>query len=193
MISIKELEKDKFDDFIHYLSIHISENGQDGAPLFQPFSKQQSLFLDHLKFKFENGINKKYSEIGWRKVWVAINKENKIIGHIDIRSQNQLHAEHRVLLGMGVDSNFRKLRIGQKLLEYIVKYCNDTNTISWIDLHVLSNNTKAINLYKKMNFEQLSLTKDMFRIENVSYDYTSMTLNVEKFKQKNKTLTDINI
>lgn len=188
MISIEALEKDKFDDFIHYLSIHISINGQDGAPLFQPFSKQQSLFLDHLELKFKDGINKKIGEIGWRKVWVAINEENKIFGHIDIRSQNQLNAAHRVLLGMGVDSSFRNLKIGQKLLAHIIDYCSNMNTISWIDLQVLTNNTPAIQLYKKMNFEQLSLTKDMFRIENVSYDYTSMTLNVENLNKKATTL-----
>lgn len=184
MITIEALGKDKFDDFIHYLSVHISENGKEGAALFQPFSKQQSLAIDHLKLQFEEGINKKDGEIGWRKVWVALNEENKIIGHIDIRSHNQLHTAHRVLLGMGVDSVCRNLKIGQKLLAYIIDYCSNTNTISWIDLYVLTNNIPAIHLYKKMNFEQLSLTKDMFRVENVSYDYTSMTLDVENLNKK---------
>ena len=166
------------------MKAHVSENGQDGATLFQPLSKEQSGSIDYLKLKFWEGINKKNGENGWRKVWLAIDEKNVIIGHIDIRSQNLLHAEHRVLLGMGVDSNFRNLKIGQKLLEYIIVYCSNTNAISWIDLQVLSNNAAAIHLYKKMNFEQLSLTNDMFRIENVSYDYTSMTLNVESLNTK---------
>lgn len=179
MISIKKLEKNKLDDFIQYLTAHLSENGQNGTPLFQPLSKQQSVLSDDWKVKFKDGIDKENGEIGWRKVWVAINEENRIIGHIDIRSQNQLNAEHRVLLGMGVDSNFRNLKIGQKLLEFIIDNCRNNHKISWIDLHVLTNNIPAIRLYKKMNFEQLSTTKDMFRINNISYDYTSMTLNVE--------------
>jgi ribosomal protein S18 acetylase RimI-like enzyme len=179
MISIKELDKDKFDDFIQYLTIHLSENGRKGITLFQPLSKQQSALSNEWKAKFEDGMNKKNEEIGWRKIWVAINEENKIVGHIDIRSQNQLNTEHRVLLGMGVDSNFRNLKIGQKLLEFIIDYCRNNHKISWIDLQVLTNNIPATELYKKMNFEQLSITKDMFRIDNISYDYTSMTLNVE--------------
>ena len=176
MISIKELNKDKLDDFFQYLNIHLSENGQKGTALFQPLSKQQSTLSDEWKAKFEDGMNEK---AGWRKVWIAINEEEKIAGHIDIRSQNQPNAEHRVLLGMGVDSNFRNLKIGQNLLAFIIDYCKANRQISWIDLQVLTNNIPATKLYKKMNFEELSTTKDMFRIDNISYDYTSMTLNVE--------------
>lgn len=179
MISIKELNKDNLEDFIQYLTIHLSENGQNGTALFQPLSKQQSVLSNEWKAKFEDGINKKIDEIGWRKVWIAINEESNIVGHIDIRSQNQLNVEHRVLLGMGVDSNFRNLKIGHKLLEFIIDYCRNNHKISWIDLQVLTNNIPATKIYKKMNFEQLSITKDMFRIDNISYDYTSMTLNVE--------------
>ncbi|MGC5746361.1 GNAT family N-acetyltransferase [Chryseobacterium sp. NFX27] len=179
MVSIKELNKDKLDDFIQYLTIHLSENGHKGITLFQPLSKQQSILSNEWKAKFEDGMNKKNEEMGWRKIWVAINEENKIVGHIDIRSLNQLNTEHRVLLGMGVDRNFRNLKIGQKLLEFIIDYCRNNQKISWIDLQVLTDNIPAIRLYKKMKFEQLSTIKDMFRIDNISYDYTSMTLNVK--------------
>lgn len=179
MISINELNKDRLDDFIQYLTIHLSENGQKGITLFQPLSKEQSALSREWKGKFEDGMNKSNEEIGWRKIWVAINEENKIVGHIDIRSHNQLNTEHRVLLGMGVDSNFRNLKIGQKLLDFIISYCRNSHKISWIDLQVLTNNIPATELYKKMKFEQLSITKDMFRIDNISYDYASMTLNVE--------------
>ncbi len=71
------------------------------------------------------------------------------------------------------------MKIGQNLLAFIIDYCKANRQISWIDLQVLTNNIPATKLYKKMNFEELSITKDMFRIDNISYDYTSMTLNVE--------------
>jgi|APTNR8051073442_1049403.scaffolds.fasta_scaffold00553_25 ribosomal protein S18 acetylase RimI-like enzyme len=179
MISIIALNKERLEDFFQYLAIHISENGLNGTTLFQPLSKQQSTLSNELKSKFENGMNKEYGEIGWRKTWVAINQENKIVGHIDIRSNNQLNAEHRVILGMGVDRNFRNIKIGYKLLDFIIEYCRNNQKISWIDLDVLSNNIPAKSLYEKMGFEQLSVTKDMFRIANISYDYTFMTLNVD--------------
>lgn len=179
MISIQELENEKMEVFFQYLTHHIAENGQVGTTLFFPLSKQQSTLSDELKVKFKEGMNKEYGEIGWRKAWIAINEENNIVGHIDIRSNNKLNAEHRVLLGMGVDHDFRKMKIGSKLLAFVIEYCRNSPQISWIDLEVMTNNNSAKGLYEKMNFEHLNTTKDMFRINNLSYDYTSMTLNVE--------------
>lgn len=39
-------------------------------------------------------------------------------------------------------------------------------------------NIPAKKLYEKIKFEHLSTAKEMFRIEDISYDYTCMTLNV---------------
>jgi len=179
MILIKELDNERLKDFFLYLTIHISENAQNGTSLYFPLSKGQSKLSNELKKKFKEGISKKIGEHSWRKAWVALNLEGEIVGHIDIRSNNQLNSEHRVILGMGVDKNFRALRIGQKLLEFIIEYCRKEQKISWIDLEVMTNNIPAKGLYEKMNFELLNTTKDMFRIDNISYDYTYMTLNVE--------------
>jgi len=179
MIVINELNSERLDDFFHYLTIHISENGQDGTILYFPLSKEQSILSNELMIKFKEGLNKDVGETGWRKVWVALSQESKIVGHIDIRLNNQLNSEHRVLLGMGIDINFRGLKIGQKMLEFIIEYCRKNPKISWIDLEVMTKNIPAKNLYEKMGFEHLSTIKDMFRINKVSYDYTSMTLNVE--------------
>lgn len=179
MIVIKELDSERLEDFFQYLTIHISENGQNRTNLYFPLSREQSILSNDLMIKFKEGLNKVIGESGWRKVWVALNQENKIVGHIDIRSNNQLNSEHRVLLGMGVDIKFRSLKIGQRLLEFIIEYCRNNPKISWLDLEVMTKNIPAKSLYEKMNFEHLSTTKDMFRINNISYDYTSMTLNVE--------------
>ncbi|MDX1907701.1 MAG: GNAT family N-acetyltransferase [Bacteroidia bacterium] len=178
MILIKELDNEKLEDFFQYLAAHISENGQNGPALYFPISKEQSILSHELMTKFKEGISKKMGEVGWRKAWIAFNQEGKVVGHIDIRPHNQLNSEHRVLLGMGVDIHFRNLKIGQKLLAFIIEYCRNNPKISWIDLDVMTNNVPAKNLYEKMNFEHVSTTKDMFRIDNISYDYTSMTLYV---------------
>jgi len=147
--------------------------------LFQPLSNQQSMLDESWKSKLMDGLNKDYHQLGWRKIWVAITEENKIVGHIDIRSRNQQNAEHRVLLGMGVDSQFRKLKIGEQLLEFIIHFCRNNPKICWIDLEVLSHNKPALYLYEKLHFKHLSTVEDMFRIDDISYDYTTMTLNVE--------------
>ncbi len=179
MIIINQLNKERLNDFFDYLSTHLSENGINETPLFQPLSIEKSMLNDEWKERFKNGLKKDANTAGWRKLWIATNQENQIVGHVDIRSHNEQYTEHRVLLGMGVDSNFRKLKIGQKLMEFIINYCKNDDAICWIDLQVLTNNEPAIKLYKKMNFQLQSSMEDMFRIDKTSYGYTAMTLNVE--------------
>ncbi|WP_196893976.1 GNAT family N-acetyltransferase [Aureivirga marina] len=179
MIKINELEKEQFLAFFEYLDKHLSENGKDEKELFQPVTQEESIITEDWKEKFTSGFSKKYAEKGWRKMWIATNLENQIVGHIDIRSRMEPNTSHRVLLGMGVDSQFRKLKIGQKMLDFVIDYCKVQPEIYWLDLEVMSQNIPAISLYRKQNFEELTTTKDMFRIDGNSYDYTSMTLNVE--------------
>ncbi|GAB4417101.1 MAG: GNAT family N-acetyltransferase [Bacteroidia bacterium] len=178
MISIVALTPERLGAFFQYLTMHVAENGLEGATLFLPLSRQQSAHAGAWKSKFEDGMHKAYGETGWRKAWVAVSQDNSIVGHIDIRLHPQLNASHRVLLGIGVDSRFRGLGIGQTLLSCVVEYCRSDSRISWIDLEVMANNAPARSLYEKMGFEELSTTRDMFRIDGVSYDYTSMTLYV---------------
>lgn len=179
MVTIKLLDTNRIEDFFQYLSIHISENGNSDKTYFFPLSKEQSKLSDELKSKFKEGLNKEIGEKGWRKTWIALNNENKIVGHIDIRSSDQLNAEHRVVLGMGVDTDFRGQQIGQKLLEFVIEYCKGDEKTSWIDLEVMSNNLTAKKLYDKNGFLELCEIKDKFRINNISFNYTFMTLNVE--------------
>ncbi len=176
-IKIEELNRERLGLFFDYLAKHLSENGEEF--LFQPLSKAQSKLDNAWKEKFESGLFKDFGESGWRKLWIATDFEGHIIGHIDIRSRNEPNTRHRVLLGMGVDSSFRNLKVGKRLLEFVIAYCKNQPEISWIDLEVLANNIPAARLYEKMGFRLLSRVPDMFRIENASYDYLSMTLNVE--------------
>lgn len=178
-MTITELNKERLESFFQYLSKHVSENGLNGSSPFLPLTLQQSKLSDEIKSKFEDGLNKDFGESGWRKTWLAINEKNNIIGHADIRCNSQLNAGHRVVLGMGVDSNHRKQKVGLNLLLHIIDYCKTNPEISWLDLEVMANNKKAKSLYDKTGFKQVGMTKDMFRIDAVSYDYISMTLNVE--------------
>jgi ribosomal protein S18 acetylase RimI-like enzyme len=179
MISIDALSPERLDAFFQYLAAHIAGNGLDGAPLSYPLSREQSVLSGGLRSKFADGMHKAWGEPGWRRAWVAISGEHRIAGHIDIRSADQLNAEHRVVLGMGVDREFRGQKIGQRLLEQVISSCRADPRISWIDLQVMEQNIPATRLYEKMQFEQLGVTRDMFRIGGVSYGYSSMALNVE--------------
>jgi ribosomal protein S18 acetylase RimI-like enzyme len=179
MINIEQLKIEGLNKFFDYLTIHLSENGTNNTPLFLPLTKDESQINEGWKEKFIIGLNQNSGNPGWRKLWIATNQENQIVGHIDIRGHHDKNTAHRVLLGMGVDSRFRKLNIGQRLVEFTISYCKKESQICWIDLQALTNNLPAIHLYKKMGFQEQAVFTDMFRIDNLSYDYTAMTLNVD--------------
>lgn len=178
-MTIAELTKERLDGFFQYLDRHVSENGLNGTDLFLPLTLQQSVLSSELRSKFEAGLSKAFGESGWRRTWLAIDEENTIIGHADIRANPQLNAGHRVVLGMGVDREHRRQKVGLGLLLNLIDHCRKDPRIGWIDLDVVSINTKAKTLYDKLGFVQVGLVEDMFRIDHVSYSYVSMALNVE--------------
>ncbi len=113
--------------------------------------------------------------MGWRRVLVAFNEMNDIVGHIDLKSHNQNYMNHRAILGMGVHRNFRKEGLGRLLIESIVDWVKNHTIIEQIDLWVLSNNTPAISLYKKLGFQKIGEIQDMFRVDGLSYNSIMMT------------------
>lgn len=163
--------------FFTYLENHLAENGKNGI-YFLPFTQEQTQTDQNWEEIFRSGMSKKYGAPGWRKVWVAKNEEGRIVGHIDIRAYDKLNTEHRVILGMGIDSNFRNQKIGQQLLTHVINSCKQDANIHWLDLEVLSDNAPAIRIYEKMGFKLLCSVPDMFRFSDRSFGYRSMTLNV---------------
>lgn len=179
-MTITELSKERLDDFFRYLERHLSENGANGASLFLPLSRERSTLTSELRSTFEGGLEREFGEHGWRRTWLAMDHANKVIGHVDIRSHAQLNTGHRVLLGMGVDRDHRRQKIGSGLLLHVIDHCRRDPRISWIDLDVISTNAKAIALYDKAGFGHVGTTQDKFRIDSISYAYSSMALNVDK-------------
>ncbi len=162
--------------FWAYLDEHVAGNGQNGQLLFLPLGQTQLELEKEWKGRFEEGMKKPLEEMSWRRLWLAQNQEGQIMGHIDIRSHNQLNTQHRAMLGMGVNSRFRQQKVGQALMEFIIHFCQEDPQIHWIDLEVIATNLPAVSLYQKMGFEETGNKKDMFRIDGVSYDYLSMSL-----------------
>lgn len=177
-MKIKLASENDLEKFFKYLEAHLEENGLDGYDLFQPLTKSQSKLSDILRSKFSEGISIESGEIGWRRLWLAVDEQEEVIGHIDIRNHPEANTQHRVLLGMGIDSSCRRLGLGSRLLKEVISYCESQNHISWLDLWVIASNTAAISLYNKTKFVKTGEIEDMFRIDGCSYGYISMSKSV---------------
>lgn len=176
-LNMQEVGLEELDEFLNYLAEHLKENGREG-PLFMPLTASQLQDGSILRGKFEGSLGKRIGEKGWRKLWLARKEAGRIAGHIDIRARMEPNAGHRVLLGMGVDKDFRRMNIGQDMLLFVIGFCQKHPDIAWLDLEVLDENIPAKRLYQKLNFQELRTVEDMFRIDGKSYGYTSMTLQV---------------
>lgn len=177
MYNIEELQPEDFDKFFTYLREHLSDNNE-GPDKFQPISREENLITAEWSKVFLEHLGNDFGSPRWRKLWVAKHSDGRIAGHADIRSRPEQYAQHRVLLGMGVDGRFRKNGIGQRLLGFVVDYCRGHHGIQWLDIEVLTNNTPAINLYLKNDAVVIGNTVDMFRIDGESFAATTMVLKV---------------
>ncbi len=65
------------------------------------------------------------------------------------------------IANIAVDTEYRRSRVGAKLLQSIFKECN-INGIAIAVLEVRESNFSAIELYKKFGFEKTGLKKDYY-------------------------------
>ncbi len=105
-----------------------------------------------------------------------IGKNYQVVGHADLRNYGMVNTGHRVILGMGLQQNYRGKKLGTRLLQAVIQFCKSHPRIEWIDLQVLANNIPAIRLYESLKFQKIAHVPDMFRIEETSFDYITMTL-----------------
>ncbi len=173
--SIVPVAAQEFDQFLIYLDDHLSDNGKHGDAYFQPLSRGESSFPPERAAAFRAGLALPVGQAGWRRLWVARDASDRIIGHIDLRAHAERFAGHRCLLGMGVDRGHRKISLGKRLIEHAQEWVQANELLEWIDLQVLSSNAKAIRLYERSGFEKIGETADMFRIDGQSFSYTAMT------------------
>ena len=106
---------------------------------------------------FLNGdIKKEINNNPYLKIYIYLN-DNNILGFIEIF---QIY-DRIEIANFNVLENYQNQHIGSKLLEYIINNAID-NQLKNITLEVRSDNEKAIYLYKKYGFENVSIRKNYY-------------------------------
>lgn len=172
---IRLIEEGELPQFFDYLDRQIAENGQGDIPLFQPMSRQIQSMSESMKSTFREGLHREFGVGAWRRLWIAVDEENHICGHIDLRPLAEPHTAHRALLGMGVDSDTRRMGLGKRLVDTVALWAKNAPKLDWIDLWVMSNNLPAIKLYQSTGFVKNGEIKEMFNIDDCFYSYINMS------------------
>lgn len=172
---IRLIEQSELNRFFEYLNQQIAENGRGDVPLFQPMSREVSAMSESMKSRFSDGLKCEFGSGAWRRLWVALDENNHICGHIDLRPLAEPHTEHRALLGMGVHRDARGGGLGKRLIHTAEEWAKNDTALQWLDLWVMSNNLPAIKLYQSTDFIRNGQIDDMFNIDGCSYSYVNMS------------------
>jgi RimJ/RimL family protein N-acetyltransferase len=76
----------------------------------------------------------------------------RIVGSVDFHNGQRKRIEHVGSLAIIVHKDYRRLGVGQALMESVIEWAAEQQVIEKIGLGVFSNNVRAINLYKKLGF-----------------------------------------
>ena len=101
---------------------------------------------------------------------------NKIIGHIILRSPS---ADKKDVVRFGfiiVDSSLRGKGYGKKLIQEAIKYAKNELQATEINLGVFQNNDSAYHCYKAAGFKEVFIEKNALQFEDESWNCVEMIL-----------------
>lgn len=82
--------------------------------------------------------------------------------------------EHVGFLGILVLKGFRRIGIGEAMMNYIMEWAQKQDGLEKISLTVFSTNKAAINLYRKFGFAIEGISKKQYKIEGKYIDEITM-------------------
>ena len=157
-----------------YLGEQLAENGRDGV-LFQPMAPTPDGVPPAMRERFTAGIATPTGQPGWRRVWIALDENGQVAGHIDLRGRPEPASSHRTLLGMGVRRDLRRAGLGTRLVQEALAWARASG-FAWVDLEVLSQNHKARALYTGTGFHITAEVPDLYRIGDTPIGAVSMSM-----------------
>ncbi len=111
----------------------------------------------------EETLNKESSLI------LIAEEHGKVVGFLDFHSGDKQRIAHTGYFGMSVRSDYQGGGIGKALLQALIDWAEKHHHIEKISLEVFANNSKAIELYRKMGFVQESLMRKQIKLQDGKY------------------------
>jgi putative acetyltransferase len=87
------------------------------------------------------------------------NNYMRILGMAGLHINRSPRIRHSAMIGVMVHPGFQRRGIGKRLIECLIDTADNWVQVKRIELEVISDNTPAINLYKKFGFEQEGIKK----------------------------------
>ncbi|TDJ34158.1 MAG: GNAT family N-acetyltransferase [Gammaproteobacteria bacterium] len=171
---VRQLNVDDINAFNEHIDRHLAESGR-GENHFMPYAPSDPNRPTRLK---PTDLDVPLNECSWKRWFLAIDVDENVVGHADLKGDDLRTGLHRCELGIGVEREYREQGLGRRLLEESIAFARTVDSIDWIDLRVFSHNTVARRLYESIGFKEVVTVFDRFRIEESQIDDVLMSLSV---------------
>jgi ribosomal protein S18 acetylase RimI-like enzyme len=111
-------------------------------------------------------------------IYLVAECEGQVVGHAFLEPLHLKSIYHVAQLTIGVHKGWQEKGIGTKLLEQLIEWARQSETIEKIELNVRASNTTAIALYKKMGFQEEGRLKNRVKVGDQYIDDIVMALDV---------------
>jgi putative acetyltransferase len=101
--------------------------------------------------------------------YIVAEVDHQIVGHALLEPLHLSAIQHVVHLTIAVHEGSQEKGIGKAMLGYLIEWAKKTPSVEKIELHVRSENKRAISLYRKFGFQEEGRWKKRVKIEEGQY------------------------
>lgn len=118
-------------------------------------------------------------------LYLVAEQDGKIIGHAFLEPLHLRSICHVAELTICVHQGWQEKGIGKALMEKMLEWARNSQTIEKIELNVRATNRRAITLYKKMGFVEEGRLKNRIKVGEDHYiDDVLMALHIAEHGEK---------
>ncbi|MCY6958510.1 GNAT family N-acetyltransferase [Clostridium brassicae] len=167
-IIIREAKKSDAKALIEYLNIIGGESDflTFGIGEFGRSVNQEEEFI-------ENALKKRNA------LFIIAEINGKIVGNLNFSGGPRQRNAHVGGFGVSILKEYWGNGLGEELIKYLIGWSKSSGIIRKINLRVRTDNTKGINLYKKLGFSEEGIVKRDFLINGEFYDSLLMGLFID--------------
>ena len=105
--------------------------------------------------------------------------DNQIISVSQVSAPNRKRIAHNSELAISVKKEYWSMGIGTAVMEVLIDFAKNHETIKTISLGVKASNKKAQHLYEKLGFEKVGVHRNFFNIDGNYDDEILMDLYID--------------
>lgn len=105
--------------------------------------------------------------------------DNQIVSVSQVSAPNRKRIAHNSELAISVKKEYWDMGIGTAVMEALIDFARNHNTIKTISLGVKASNKKAQHLYEKLGFEKVGVHRNFFNIDGNYDDEILMDLYID--------------